>query len=158
MCYTTDEYAKPKTEVTYNSKLSFGTDGYRTDCNNIPFTEIIFIDYQSGNKAYFKRKVSHPITAAGNYGKSGSAYGLWTGVGTMNSGYAYQLLICDTSFLTGFFVSGYTNCYKQCDSWCSDTKSPYFRTATTQSSYKGVAFNTNGHRSVSTRLMSVGLR
>ena len=76
----------------------------------------------------------------------------------MNSGYAYQLLICDTSFLTGFFVSGYTNCYKQCNSWCSDTKSPYFRTATTQSSYKGVAFNTNGHRSVSTRLMSVGLR
>ena len=36
MCYTTDEYAKPKTEVTYNSKFSFGTDGYRTDCNNIP--------------------------------------------------------------------------------------------------------------------------
>ena len=36
MCYTTDEYAKPRTEVLYNSKLSFGTDGYRTDCNNIP--------------------------------------------------------------------------------------------------------------------------
>ena len=36
MCYTTDEYAKPKTEVTYNAKLPYGTDGYRTDCNNIP--------------------------------------------------------------------------------------------------------------------------
>ena len=35
MCYTTDEYAKPKTEVTYNAKLPYGTDGYRTDCNNI---------------------------------------------------------------------------------------------------------------------------
>ena len=35
MCYTTNEYAKPKTEVKYNSKISFGTDGYRTDCNNI---------------------------------------------------------------------------------------------------------------------------
>ena len=36
MCYTTDEYAKPKTEVTYNAKLPYGTDGYRTGCNNIP--------------------------------------------------------------------------------------------------------------------------
>ena len=76
----------------------------------------------------------------------------------MNSGYAYQLLICDHSFYTGFFVSGYTNCYKQCNHWCSDTKSPYFRTASTSSGFKGVAFNINGHRSVSTRLVSVGLR
>ena len=36
MCYTSDEYAKPKTEVTYNAKLPYGTDGYRTGCNNIP--------------------------------------------------------------------------------------------------------------------------
>ena len=36
MCYTTDEYAKPRTEVKYYSKISFATDGYRTDCNNIP--------------------------------------------------------------------------------------------------------------------------
>ena len=36
MCYTTDEYAKPSSEVMYNSKLPYGTDGYRTNCNNIP--------------------------------------------------------------------------------------------------------------------------
>ena len=36
MCYTTDEYAKPRTEVTYNAKTPYGSDGYRTDCNNIP--------------------------------------------------------------------------------------------------------------------------
>ena len=36
MCYTTDEYAKPKTEVTYNASFPYGTDGYRTNCNNTP--------------------------------------------------------------------------------------------------------------------------
>ena len=36
MCYTTDEYAKPKTDVTYNPKLRYGSDGYRTNCNKIP--------------------------------------------------------------------------------------------------------------------------
>ena len=35
MCYTTVEYAKPKTEVTYDASLPYGTDGYRTNCNNI---------------------------------------------------------------------------------------------------------------------------
>ena len=36
MCYTTDEYVKPKTEVTYSAQLPYGSDGYRTNCNNIP--------------------------------------------------------------------------------------------------------------------------
>ena len=36
MCYTTDEYVKPKTEVTYNPQFPYGRDGYRTNCNNIP--------------------------------------------------------------------------------------------------------------------------
>ena len=36
MCYTTDEYASPKTEVTYSAQFPYGSDGYRTDCNNIP--------------------------------------------------------------------------------------------------------------------------
>ena len=31
MCYTTDEYAKPKTEVTYNPTFPYRTDGYRTN-------------------------------------------------------------------------------------------------------------------------------
>jgi len=159
MCYTTDDKAKPRTEVMYSSKFPYGSDGYRTNCNNIPFTEIIFIDHQSGNKAYFKRKSNLSIMAAANYGKTGSAYGLWDGVGSMNSAYSYQLLICDTSFFSGLFVSGYTgNCYKKCNHWCGDTKSPYFRTASTSSSLSGAAFNTNGHRPVSARLISVGLR
>ncbi|KAL9971670.1 hypothetical protein ACROYT_G017867 [Oculina patagonica] len=158
MCYTTDEYVKPKTEVTYSAQFPYGTDGYRTDCNNIPFTEIIFVDHQTGAKVYFKRQTNLPITAAVNYWNDASHYGLWHGVGASNA-YSYQLLICDHSFYSGFFISGYTsNCYKKCHSWCSDTSSPYFRTASTSSSYKGVAFNTNGHRPLSNRLISVGLR
>jgi len=35
MCYTTDEYVKPKTEVTYSAQFPYGSDGYRTNCNNI---------------------------------------------------------------------------------------------------------------------------
>ena len=35
MCYTTDEYANPKTEVTYDPQFPYKSDGYRTNCNNI---------------------------------------------------------------------------------------------------------------------------
>lgn len=101
------------------------------------------------------------MKAADNYGKRADSYGLWDGFGSMNSAYSYQLLICNTAFYRGFFVSGYTGCYKYCDSWCGDTTSPYFRTSsTTGSLYKGVAFNINGHQTyvLNKRLMSVGLR
>ena len=118
----------------------------------------MFVDHQTGKKAYFKRKSNHSVKAAANYGKSGRALGLWDAVGASLS-YSYQLLICDTSFYSGFMVSGLTGiCYKRCDHWCGDSRSPYFRTASTSSSYKGVAFNTNGAIVVNNRLMSVGLR
>ena len=35
MCYTTDEFAKPSTEVEYKATFPYGTDGYRTNCNQI---------------------------------------------------------------------------------------------------------------------------
>ena len=69
-----------------------------------------------------------------------------------------QLLIRDTSFYSGFFVSGYTNCYKDCDDWRGDFDSPYFRTASNDSLYSGVAFNTNGARPLNKSVISVGLR
>ena len=118
----------------------------------------MFVDHQTEKKIYFKRKSNLPIKAAANYGKSGNALGLWDAVGASRS-YSYQLLICDTSFYSGFFVSGLTsNCYKQCVNWCGDTRSLHFRTAATNSVHRGVAFNANGHRPVNARLMSVGLR
>ena len=117
----------------------------------------MFIDHQTGSKVYFKRQTNQPITAAGNYGYAAGA-GLWDGVGA-NNPYSYQLLICDDPFYSGFLVSGYTgNCYKHCSSWCGDSASPFFRTATTPSAYGGVAFNVNGHSTYPKRLISVGLR
>ena len=127
--------------------------------NFLQFTEIIFVDHQTGARVYFKRQINSPITAAVNYGNA-AAVGLWHGIGASNA-YTYQLLICDHSFYSGFFISGYTsNCYKRCNSWCGDTASPYFRTASTSTHYRGVAFNTNGHSPniPSSRLISVGLR
>ena len=35
MCYTTDDKAKPRTEVSYSSHFPYGSDGYRSNCNNI---------------------------------------------------------------------------------------------------------------------------
>ena len=118
----------------------------------------MFVDHQTGNKIYFKRQVNQPITAAENYGNDASTYRLWEGVGANNS-YSYQLLICDDSYYGGFFVSGYTNhYYKQCNNWYGDYSSPYFRTASSDSNYGGVAFNTNGATNLSNRLISVSLR
>ena len=125
----------------------------------LQFTEIIFVDHQTGAKVYFKRQINSSITAAVSYGNA-AAVGLWHGIGASNA-YAYQLLICDHSFYSGFFISGYTsNCYKTCNLWCDDRTSPYFRTASTNTNYRGVAFNTNGHypNILSSRLISVGLR
>ena len=124
------------------------------------FTEIIFIDHQTGDKKYFKRSDLVSIAASGRWLNAGDANGLWVGVGVDNA-YSYQLLICDDPFFSGFFISGYTdNCFKLCNSWCGDRASPYFRTASSDPYYKGVAFNTNGHHPnvMSNRLMSAGLR
>ena len=126
----------------------------------LKFSEIIFVDHQKGNKAYFKRRSHSSLTAASNYNsKSASTFGLWDGQG-VNKNYSYQLLICHQEFYSGFFVSGYTNCFKKCDNWCYDTTTPYFRTASTDAKYNGVAFNINGHypHVVENRLISVGLR
>ena len=40
MCYTTDEYIKPRTEVIYNTSIPYGTVAYRSNCNNISVSEI----------------------------------------------------------------------------------------------------------------------
>ncbi|KAJ7323134.1 hypothetical protein OS493_032422, partial [Desmophyllum pertusum] len=158
MCYSTDNLVNPKTEVTYDENLPYGTNGYRTDCNNIQFREILFVDETTGQKAFFTYKLGTSLVAAGNY--KTQLPGLFTtGGGVADTNYEYQLLICDDPFYSGFIISGYTNCYKRCNHWCGDTVSPYFRSAATASGFAGVAFNViNGHRPLSSRLISVGLR
>ena len=121
------------------------------------FTEIIFMDHQTGDKVYFKRQLNQPITAAGNYGNPASTFGLWDYMGVVD-GFSYQLLICDDSFYSGFLVSGFVNnCHKECRDWCGDFSSPFFRTAAHYGPI-GVAFNGNGHSPRSNKLISVGLR
>ncbi|KAL9973368.1 hypothetical protein ACROYT_G019819 [Oculina patagonica] len=157
MCYSTDDLVKLTAEVTYDENLPYGTNGYRTDCNNIQFREILFVDETTGDKAFFTYKLSSTLVAAGNYGAQ--LPGLWVGGGTTDTSYEYQLLICDQDFYSGFFISGYRDCYKQCSYWCWDYSSPYFRSASTHTAaYGGVAFNVNGHWPLSSRLISVGLR
>ncbi|XP_028395774.1 uncharacterized protein LOC114519797 [Dendronephthya gigantea] len=156
MCYTTDSHVNIKTELTTTPEW-----GYRADCNNIPFTEVMFVDEKSKQKAAFTKE-GPPITFAGSYDKKAGSYGLWTANedGVATTAYKYQMVICDTSFLKGLFVSGYTNnCYKHCDSWCNDRLSAYFRTSpVSDPGYKGVAFNENGQRPNPNRLISVGIR
>ena len=119
----------------------------------------MFVDEKSKQKAVFTKSGS-PVTFTGNYGKKADAYGLWTAQGVASTAYKYQMLICDTTFYKGLHFSGYTkSCYKSCNSWCSDTTSPYFRTsAVSDPRYNGVAFNENGHRPRPNRLISAGIR
>ncbi|XP_028395737.1 uncharacterized protein LOC114519764 [Dendronephthya gigantea] len=157
MCYTTDSHVNIKTELSTTPEL-----GYRADCNNIPFTEVMFVDEVSKQKAAFTKDDGSPITFAGNYNKNAGSYGLWTANedGAATTAYKYQMLICDTSFYKGLHFSGHTkNIYKQCNKWFDDTSSAYFRTsAVSKQRFKGVAFNENGHEPKSNRLISVGIR
>ena len=152
MCYTTDEFVDMKTEL-----VTTPAHGYRTDCNFIPFTSVIFVDEKSKQKAAFTKNGS-AITLHGNYNKNAQTYGLWTPMGVASTQYDYQLMICDLSTYDGIFISGYTRCYKRCNYWCSDGRSPYFRTSSTTKGFTGVAFNEPGYKALPNRLISVGIR
>ena len=120
----------------------------------------MFVDGTSNDKSSFI-KAGPNITFTDNYEKHASTYGQWNRHEVASSDIIkYQLLICDTSFYKGLHVSGYTtSCFKYCHSWCNDRSSPYFRTAAvTRAWYSGVTFDVNGHRALSKRLISVGIR
>ena len=114
------------------------------------------MDETTNEKAFFTYKLNSSLVAKGNYQTQIS--GLWLGGGIATTRHEYQLLICDHNFYSGFFISGYTKCYKKCNTWCDDSVTPYFRSASTNQRYAGVAFNVNGHWPQSSRLISVGLR
>ena len=162
MCYTEkNNMVHIKTEYVYNPNYPYGVPGYRTDCRNIPFTEVLYVNNENGQKAWFTRQNSSPVTISNlGYNVAGNVLGLWTPHGVASTSYNYQLNICDDGWMwVGLMMTGYTNCWKQCNSWCSDTSSPYFRTdGDDGGSYNGVAFNENGHKNVSYKTMSVGIR
>ena len=134
MCYTTDGVVIPRTEVTYDSNLPYGEDGYRTDCNNIEvgkkqnifkklscrfrdhsvhhfsffilqFREILFVDETTGQQASFTYEENSMLVAQGNYGTQ--LPGLFQGGGIADTSYKYQLLICDIPFYSGFRIRIY---------------------------------------------------
>ncbi|XP_022804320.1 uncharacterized protein LOC111341593 [Stylophora pistillata] len=157
MCYSTNNKVHLRKEVTYNESLPYGTNGYRTDCNHIQFREILFVDELEGDHAFFTHQSGSSLVMAGNYQKQFP--GFWKAGGVADTRYHYQLLICNTKFYSGFLLTGnFYVCRIRCTYWCSDKISPFFRTAANSSVFTGVAFNINGHRSLKSRLISVGLR
>ena len=74
--------------------------------------------------------------------------------------------MCDNSddsnnrFYPGYFVSGYTDCYKKCNSWCGDYATPHYRTDGDfgRNKYDGIAFDVNGAKNLGKKRMSVGIR
>jgi hypothetical protein len=161
ICYTErNGMVHISSETTYNPAKPYGQPGYRTDCRNIPFSAVIYVNHEGGTKAWFERAAGAPfkISAVG-YNVSGEQLGLWNAKAGVGAG-SYQLNVCDGGWMwVGLMMTGYTNCWKQCGSWCGDTSTAYFRTdGDDGGSYNGVAYAENGHTNVSYKTMSVGIR
>lgn len=144
---------------------SFGTDGYRGLCRDVPFSEVLYRNHDTNQFAWFSRDSGATLRARdSDYNTAGSEYGRWTGHGVASTSYSYQLLICDAEMYTGLFMSGISqrsgsDCYKSCNSWCNDTTTEYYRPdGTNVSAFNGLAFRENGHTNVSNKLLSMGVR
>ncbi len=161
MCYTGSETVHFKTETS--SLTAYGQNGYRSNCNDIGFTEVLYVNHANSQTAWFKRDSGQTVKAsATNYETNGSVLGEWSVAGGVaNAGIKYQMNVCDAGWMwTGLMITGHNDaCWKDCGGWCGDTTSAYFRMdGDDKSSYNGVAFNENGHQNVGTKLMSVGVR
>ena len=174
MCYTTAGQVRITSETTYDPTKPYGSDGYRSDCRDIPFNNVLYVNHSDGDaKAWFGRDGGATLVLANGIGYSsvGNAAGLFWGFGTpvtTSGGQRFQLNSCDNVWMqVGLMVSGFhnnvnANCWKQCGNWCGDTSSQYFRAdgdfTPDTNTYHGVAFAQNGHTNVSTKTMSVGVR
>ncbi|MCB9738547.1 MAG: DUF4215 domain-containing protein [Deltaproteobacteria bacterium] len=162
MCSTDNGEVHIATELSSN--VAYGSDGYRADCRDLTFSEVLYVRHDNGDKAWFARDGGSKTTAAANgYSTSGDKLGTWSAKGGKASGsWKYQLLICDGAWMwTGFFISGIhpSGCIKACNSWCGDQTTHYYRyDGDNGGSYNGVSFAENGHTNVAAKLMSVGLR
>lgn len=119
------------TQRTYNASTPYGTDGYRSDCYNYPFNEVLYINHETNEKAWFVypgapkaafRFMVGPAVAAADAQIAGSSRRLialpanWEGRSAAGGvSYKYQLNICDAgSDAIGMFMSGINNnCYKE---------------------------------------------
>ena len=165
MCYTGGDASQVliKTQVTYDESKPLGTQGYRSDCRDIPFSEVVYVNHSDGDKAaWFSKDSGTPVLASDGYNVSGNVHGDWTGHGEARNTWKYQLNVCSEGWMqVGFMLTGSVNsCRKACNSWCSDTTSDYYRIDgdTTNNSYNGAAFRENGHRNLPVKTLSVGIR
>ena len=163
MCYTErDSMVHIKTQVVYNPATPYGAPGYRTDCRNVPFDNVLYTNHDNGQQAWFSRDSGGKFTTEDSgYFSSGEELGHWTGHGVAPNSYKYQLNVCDEAWMwVGLMITGQTGgCWKQCNSWCGDTSTVYFRTdGDDGGSYNGVSFNQPGHTNVSYKTMTVGIR
>ena len=161
MCYTENaDMIHLQTETAYTG--GYGQAGYRSNCSEVPFTDVLYVNHDNGQKAWFYAQSGTPLTISnlGYLGNGSLTNTLFTPGGVASGSWNYQLLVCDQNWMwVGLMMSGYTNCYKQCGSWCGDTSSPYFRTdGDDGGAYNGVAFNENGHTNVGYKTLSVGIR
>ena len=162
MCYSTDDEIHMETETTPTG--TYGETGYRTDCRDIPFSDIIVEKNDTGDTAWFTANNGDDFTLEElGYRATESDFGtLFTGHGVAStSSYDYQVMVCDGAWMpTGFMVTGYVGgCSKSCNSWCQDNNSMYFRAnGDDRGIYTGVAFNENGHRNLSYKTISFGIR
>ena len=160
MCYSEkDDMVHISSQTSFQG--TYGLPGYRSDCRLIPYKEVLYVNHENSDKAWFSSdNGENQIIAKCGYNGGCIGKSLWTAHGVAVGNIKYQLLICDLNGLeTGIFISGFTNCWKKCNNWCNDRSTPYFRTDGDKgSTYNGVAFNENGHRNVSYKTMSVGIR
>lgn len=68
MCYSTDNLVNPKTEVTYDENLPYGTDGYRTDCNNVKVTVRKSSPDKENQTRKFRNKYKHKCAVVYKWG------------------------------------------------------------------------------------------
>ena len=184
MCYTDDNEVDIANEYGYVAGFPYGRAGYRSDCRDYPFNEILYRlqnddqNHESEDYAYFRAVNRKPVIASTDYWgiyPVTDAYGNMTFFRVDNdpAQNPYQLLVCANGFTTGFFMSGLTSTsvcksgWKSCSNWCRDTRSQYFRHAYSPRAnrndgafvnFTGVSFNQNGYGVSPRQRMSVGIR
>ncbi|TNF38079.1 MAG: hypothetical protein EP329_01455 [Deltaproteobacteria bacterium] len=165
MCWTSGGQVHMRSEITYNASFPYGTAGYRSDCRNIPFTDVLYVNEGNGQQAWFTKDDGVPIiagTTSADWNRNLNA--TFTGHGVTTTAYKYQLNICDEVWMqVALFVTGYTGaCWKACNNWCGDTSTVYYRPDgdynPNNGTYHGLAFNENGHTNVSYKVLSSGIR
>ena len=161
MCYTTGSEVHIETE--YTATGTYGDNGYRTDCRDVPFSDIIVTQNETEESAWFTANSGADFTLdelgyRADYEDFGT---LFTGHGVATQQYEYQVTVCDGSWMhTGIMISGKNgSCTKTCSYWCHDTYTDYYRTDGDGGvSYNGVSFKENGHANLGNKTISVGVR